>query len=306
MSLVTFLVPVFNAQNYIREALESIQKQTYTDFKVLIINDGSTDRSLQIIEEFTKTDQRFQVISRENKGLVTTLNEGIELIDTKYIARMDADDICHKQRLEQQIKHMEESPEVGVSGSYITTFGTENSCIGYPTSNQELKSFMLFTTPFSHPTVIIRKDVLSKSGIRYDENYQDCEDYKLWIDLAEVTEFSNLPLQLLFYRKHGNSVSDNSKLQKQAMDKIKMILLNKLQLPDVFVDFHINFSSGQFQKLQYEYWPTYLNEFKNLGGSFFHTAILRFRSFCKFSLPEAEGKQFYNCVCQAIDLKVAV
>jgi len=114
---VSIVMSVYNAQKYLDEAIESILNQTYSNFEFIIINDGSTDKSLEIIENYAKKDSRIIVINRENKGLIYSLNEGIRKANGKYIARMDADDISLPQRLEKQVEFMEKNKNIGICGT---------------------------------------------------------------------------------------------------------------------------------------------------------------------------------------------
>ncbi len=132
MKPVTFLMPVYNCEKFIAQAIQSLLQQTYQNFDILIINDGSTDNTLTIIEQFQKIDPRIKFISRENRGLIASLNEALELIKTPYIARMDGDDLCHPQRLELQMQFMESHPEIGICGTNMKLFDKVNKEIHYP------------------------------------------------------------------------------------------------------------------------------------------------------------------------------
>lgn len=121
--LISVILPVYNGEKYLKEAIESILNQTYTNFEFIIIDDGSKDSSLEIIKEYEKEDERIVAVSRENKGLIATLNEGIEKAKGKYIARMDQDDISLPNRFEEQLKIMENDKEIVVCGSWINVFG---------------------------------------------------------------------------------------------------------------------------------------------------------------------------------------
>ncbi|NGP46765.1 glycosyltransferase family 2 protein [Bacillaceae bacterium SIJ1] len=155
---VTVLMPVYNGAKYLSEAIESILNQTYKEFDLLIINDGSTDNSEEIINRFS--DDRIKYIANDkNIGLIRTLNKGICLVRSEYIARMDADDISLPMRLEKQIKFMDEHQDIAVSGTSVLVFnekGTIGKSIVSKDSN-EIKTRLLFHCALMHPSVIIRK-----------------------------------------------------------------------------------------------------------------------------------------------------
>lgn len=164
MPLISVVMPVYNAELYLDEAIQSITNQTYKKFEFIIINDGSTDKSLEIIKKYKDEYSRIVLISRENKGLVFSLNEGISKAKGKYIARMDADDISLSTRLEEQVAFMEENQEIGVCGSWVEVFGDnrKNTIWKMPKSNEELKTRLLFSVPVAHPSVMMRKEILDK------------------------------------------------------------------------------------------------------------------------------------------------
>ena len=210
-------------------AIKSILNQTFKDFEFLIINDGSTDNSVKIIQSFN--DLRLRLIHNEsNIGLIKTLNKGLKLSNGKYIARMDCDDISLPKRLSIQASFMEKYPEIGVCGSWVKIIGLGKKFINkYSQKHEEARAYLLFNTPFAHPAVIIRKDILEKYKLEYDENYKHAEDYELWSRVIEHTRISNIPKVLLHYRMHPESVSKkNSSIQADNSNKIRLKLLKEL------------------------------------------------------------------------------
>ena len=203
---VSVLLPVYNAEAHIAEAIQSILVQTYGNFELLLINDGSTDRSLEVISSFR--DERIRLVNNEsNLKLIATLNKGIDLARGKYIARMDADDVSLPQRLQKQVDFMEAHPETGVCGSWFESFGNHRSIVRYPEKDEDIRIMMLYQTPFCHPSIIFRKDIFDKNGIRFLPEFIHAEDYEAWVRLADHTRFANIPEVLLKYRLHGHSVS---------------------------------------------------------------------------------------------------
>ena len=219
--LVTVLMPVYNGEKYLEEAIKSILNQTFKDFEFLIINDGSTDNSVKIIESFN--DPRLRLIHNEsNLGLIKTLNKGLKLSNGKYIARMDCDDISLPKRLSIQVRFMEKHQEIGVCGSWVKIIGLEQSFINkYPQKHKEARAYLLFNTPFAHPAVVVRKELVQKYQLEYNENYKHAEDYELWSRIIDYTKISNIPKVLLHYRMHPESAS-------------KKILWNKQKIPTKF------------------------------------------------------------------------
>lgn len=218
--LISVIMPVYNAEAYLDEAIQSILKQTYNNFEFIIINDGSTDKSLELIKEYEKEDKRIILISRENRGLVASLNEGIEKSNGKYIARMDADDISLPTRFEEQIRFMEKNKDIGICGTWVEVFGENRKAILWkmPINDIELIPRLLFSVTFIHPSVMMKKDLFDKYNLRYNKDYETAEDYKMWLDCSKYTKFGNIPKKLFLYRYLETSVSriaDNAKDEKR-------------------------------------------------------------------------------------------
>ena len=227
--LITVLMPVYNGEKYLKEAIESTLNQTFKDFEFLIIDDGSTDKSAETIKSFNDNRIRLER-NKTNLGLIKTLNKGLGLAKGKYIARMDCDDVSLPKRLSVQVNFMEKYPEIGVCGSWVKVIGLKNEFINkYPQDNEEMRAFLLFNTPLAHPAVIIRKEVLSKYQLEYDENYKHAEDYELWSRVVEHTKITNIPKVLLHYRIHSESVSKkNLSTQADNSNVLRLKLLEEL------------------------------------------------------------------------------
>jgi len=223
LPLVTVLIPVYNGEKYVQTALKSILNQTYKNLEVLIINDGSTDGSHQII--VSTEDERIRYVhNKKNLKLITTLNLGFDLAKGKYIARMDADDIAEPERIAKQLEFMESNPEIGISGTWFKTIGNRNSIGKYPADHNSIKYTALYQCPFLHPSVMIRTSVLRNHRFYYDSEYPHAEDFELWGRMAEVTKMANIPEVLMNYRHHESNISalenptqrKNSSLIKQS------------------------------------------------------------------------------------------
>jgi glycosyltransferase involved in cell wall biosynthesis len=212
MPKVTVLMPVYNANKFLREAVESILKQSFTDFEFLIIDDGSTDDSQSIIRSYD--DSRIKFVQNEkNIGVAATLNRGLDLAWTEYIARMDADDISLPSRLEKQIHFMEENPDVGISGTWIRLFGDQLRVVDRcPVSASVVKAYLLFDTAIHHPTAIMRRNLIEKYRLRYDPSFGSCgEDFDFWLRASNNFSVDNLPEALVKMRHHKDSLSNASK-----------------------------------------------------------------------------------------------
>lgn len=213
---ISVVMPVYNAQAYLQEAIESILNQTFTYFEIIIVDGSSTDKSYEIIQKYAKADIRIVAIKTEkNLGLIKTLNMAIGIAKGKYIARMDADDISLPDRLIKQFDYMENNPEIGISGGTMQIIDNKGKSIGvrkYHLNDEQIRKNIFRYSPFSHPLIIIRRAILDKSGF-YDQNYNHAEDYELYFRIGEYSKFGNLDATLLKYRVHNNSITI-SKIQK--------------------------------------------------------------------------------------------
>lgn len=215
MPRVTVLMPVFNGAKYLREAIDSIIAQTFHDFEFLIINDGSTDDSVSIINSYT--DSRIRLENNEsNLGLIATLNYGIDLARGEYVARMDCDDISSPSRLATQVEFMDNNPAVGLCGTWIKVFGDREWINRYPTTHEAISCGLLFATMFAHPTVLWRREPFAHFKLYYDPKYQHAEDYELWTRCARSMRTANIPKPLLRYRLHEQQVSSRKQQEQLA------------------------------------------------------------------------------------------
>lgn len=281
--MVTVLMPVYNAGEFLKEAIDSILDQTYEEFEFLIINDGSTDSSVNIIESYE--DERIKLIhNTENVGLIKTLNKGIELAQGKYIVRMDADDISEIDRVEVQLNFMENNYDVAVAGSNVVIFSSEKPLIkkltDFPTTFSEIRCKLLFESPIMHPAVIMRKDVLLENNYRYRDEYKDTEDYELWLEIAKNHRIVNISKKLLRYRIVSNSIT-NRALKKmrdriEVMKKVYILGLDHLgvEYSEYELDIHAeialssNLKHFQYTKKSIEKWLHKLIDVNNSVGKF--------------------------------------
>jgi len=221
MPKVSILMPVYNAGQYLSRALDSILAQGFRDWELILINDGSTDNSESIITQYD--DERIYYIKNPvNLKLIKTLNKGIDYCGGQYIARMDADDICHPDRLKRQVEFLDSKPECLMCGtSAIVIDGNEKKTgkIRNLTDNDYLQISLMFSPSFIHPSMMIRSEVLQHN--RYDEAYKHVEDYDLWCRIAKQGKIANIDSELFEYRWHDSNVSVvHNKAQEELKDKI--------------------------------------------------------------------------------------
>lgn len=217
-ALVSVILPVFNAEKYLSQAIESILEQSYTHFELLILNDGSSDRSVEIIQSYSDSRIRFHD-SRQNTGLVSQLNKGLQHSAGQYIARMDADDIALPNRLKDQVDFLEQNPSVGLCGCFVVAFDDRKEYFKslLPATHDEICAFLLFGSPFFHPSIMIRKSVLTENKIVYATGTDSSEDYYLFVDLHDKTRLANVPGVGLRYRLHASNMSKtHGDFQKRA------------------------------------------------------------------------------------------
>lgn len=206
---ISVIMAVYNGERYLSQSVESILKQTERDFEFIIVNDGSTDRSLELLRQYEKNDSRIKIISRaENKRLIYSLNEGIKVAQGVYIARMDADDIAVTDRFKKQLAFMKDN-SLAMCGTYADIVNEQGTIIGtlsYPPNTTVIKSFTLLHNPFIHSSVMMLHEVLTSAGI-YSSFFKHTEDYELWTRIVYKNRTGNIPEKLMQYRIHGEQIT---------------------------------------------------------------------------------------------------
>lgn len=217
-------MPVYNQQTSVLTAVDSILSQTFKDFYFIIIDDASTDNSLEILQASLKKDQRIKIIiNRHHLGLTKSLNKALKLVKTKYISRMDADDISLPTRLAKQINYLETHPQIGLLGTaayLIDDFGKQIGLKRHPSDYPRLRRLALSYCPFIHPTWLIRRSVLLEIG-EYNEAFPFSQDYELVLRLLNRFQAANLPEPLLQYRVNSSSAISLKNLKKQEFLALK-------------------------------------------------------------------------------------
>ncbi len=247
--LISVILPVHNGEAYLAEAIESILKQTYTNFELIILSTADTsEASLSIIQNFN--DPRIHHIRRtpDLACLPAALNRGIDLARGIYIARMDADDIALPRRFETEIAFMEKHPEIGIVGSYAKTIGRNTGTImRHPLHHEEIRANLLFHSSMIHPTVLMRKKTLDDLNLRYNPTLEKTEDYEFWYRASKTLRIANIPKILLLYRTHeGQATYREPEKQTEVRNGICADAFGKLGIP---------FSSEE--KIMYEHLRQY-------------------------------------------------
>ena len=217
--IISCILPVYNEERYVEAAIQSILKQTFTDFELIVIENGSTDNSKKILKRIGKTDNRIRLVYRQQKGFTGALNHGLRLAKGRYISRMDADDLMRPDCFQQQIEYMEQHPEVGLLGVQVYEYQSFPLLKKGIPGKVNCKYGLLFYTVIPHPGAMIRKSVLDTHRFAYSLGYSVCEDFKLWTEIAAVSEVDLLPKPLLFYRSHPQQWSNCSYKEMIASHK---------------------------------------------------------------------------------------
>lgn len=223
---VSVVMAVYNGEKYLREAVNSVLSQSFKDFEFIIIDDGSTDRSGELLASYTRADKRIILVSRPNKGLTKSLNEGLHLARGEFVARMDGDDVCILERFERQVAYLREHLDIVLVGSRVEFIDPEGFPInlkpGLMMNHEQIDTALLSKGwPLVHPAVMMRRDAVMAIG-GYSETYPTNQDHDLFLRLAEHGKLANLPDVLLQYRQHFQSIT--LARSKQQGDMIEAIL----------------------------------------------------------------------------------
>lgn len=224
---ISVVLPVYNPGPYLRPAIDSILNQSYADFEFIIIDDGSTDGSGQVIDSYK--DSRLRIYHQTNQGVMATLNRGLELARGEYIARMDHDDLSYPQRFQKQVEFLDAHPDhviLGTTYAYIDTTGTPRGVFPALLHDDDIRREIITKSPLGHGSTMIRGSVIREHHLHYRSTYID--DYDLWVRLVNFGKIANLPDVLYAWRHHPGSIT------------------------------HVHFSQQrqEFLKLQDTIWPT--------------------------------------------------
>jgi len=233
--LISVLLPTYNCDKYINECIDSILCQTYSNFELLIIDNCSTDNTVNLIKEYK--DERIKLTVKEkNSGIVDSLNLGIDNCKGVFIARMDGDDVCMPTRFEEQIRVLQNNSAISICGSWALILGSSNTMVVPETNEQIFKKF-LFQNAIIHPSLMFRKEVFK--DYKYDINFEPAEDFNLWSKLIFNFNFYNIQKPLLFYRKHDENVSKKrQEAQRNKFLESQYNFYKKIISKRIIVDFN--------------------------------------------------------------------
>ncbi|MCB2193112.1 MAG: glycosyltransferase [Deltaproteobacteria bacterium] len=224
---VTVLMPAYNCAQFVDEAIQSILAQSFTDFELLIVDDGSDDETGEVIRSFK--DPRIRLLeNRENLGVIKALNIGLEQAQGTYIARMDADDLSLPQRLAKQVAFMERTPQAAVCGAGMTTFSQQGPSSTWLIVDdpERLKADLVFHMVIPHGSIIFRREQQRREGIFYSEDFPHAEDYHFLYQLSRVGEIRAVEEVLYRYRVHEAQTSTiHNDAQRQTADKVRALIL---------------------------------------------------------------------------------
>jgi glycosyltransferase involved in cell wall biosynthesis len=226
--VISIVMAAFNEEQHIGECIDSVLNQTFRDFEFIVVNDGSTDRTEEIILSYN--DQRIRHIrNTENLKLIKSLNIGLKAAKGKYITRMDADDICVPERLAQQFAFMESHPHIGISGSQLMVFGSTTGAMHYPLTHDSIRLYLMKTSCFGNNVVMFRKNIMEQHQLFFPEGYLHAEDYKCWTNWIGHTQAANLDAYLVKYRAHQQSVSvQHRQVQRETRNRVRKEYLENL------------------------------------------------------------------------------
>ena len=224
MPAISVIMPVYNTERFVAQTTETVLAQTFGDFEFIVIDDGSTDGSLKVLESFAKRDPRVRVVSRPNRGLVATLNEGLALAKSPFVARMDADDLCDPRRFELQLKAFNDDPRLVAVGCCAGAIDEDGNVLGdysTPLTHEAIEaSHLRGDSAIHHPSVMFRTDAVRALG-----GYRElvpCEDFDLWLRLGEIGRLANLPERLITKRLFPGSIVATTLDKRQRV--LKQIL----------------------------------------------------------------------------------
>lgn len=275
MPKVSVILPAYNAEKYIKEAVDSILGQTFMNFELIVINDCSKDSTEQILLSYT--DPRLVYVKNEqNLGVAGTLNKGLSLAKGTYIARMDADDISLPERFRKQVSYLDAHPDVAVLGTAVEIFGEgmSSQIRQFSQMPEQMKVDLFFSCGLAHPSVMMRADVIRTLG-GYDKAFEGLEDYELWCRVSRDYQIAALPEVLFRYRIHPSQVTKNPTEKYRT----RMRNLKKRQLEELGVE-----TGGEMEEIFFRYC---------LGEQFANAEDIQ--KFCAFMAAVGKMNELAQC-----------
>jgi len=223
---ISVIMPAYNVEKYVGEAIESILNQTFKDFEFIILNDGSTDNTAKIVKEYAKNDKRIKFIdNKKNRGFVASLNQCLDVAVGEYIAKMDSDDISLPQRLEKQVKYLDENPDVGMVGCGYKAFDKAD----FEVINVPKVGLIDLLRTCATTIIMVRKNIIDKYDLRFNPDFIYAEDYDFYSRFIRFAPIHNLQEILYLYRWHGNNVSiTKNDIQQKNSEIVRKNILDLL------------------------------------------------------------------------------
>lgn len=246
MAKVTVLMPTYNVAPFVREAIESVLRQSYRDFELLVIDDCSSDETIEVVR--TIDDARIRIVQNEkNLGLAENLNRGLSHINTEYVARMDGDDIAEPFWLEREIAILDSHPEIGICSGGFERFGTVKSLVRFPERHEDCMANMLFECSVIVPT--FRMSLYRDHGLRYSSEAFPAEDYRFWAECLRVTKMHNIQETLFHYRMHPTQIcTARREEQQRKVAEVRRYMLEWLS--NDFTEEERDYYTGSFMNPQ--------------------------------------------------------
>jgi GT2 family glycosyltransferase len=219
---VSVVLPVYDGEPFLAEAMKSILAQTFRDFELIAIDDGSRDASGNILDCFAREDDRVTALHQPKAGMIAALNRGLALARGEFIARMDQDDVSHPERFARQVAFLDAHPEIAVVGCAVTLVDEGGNRIrdaDYPVTPEAVVAFLERGAPLAHPAVMMRRDAVHAAG-GYSAAYRHAEDYDLWLRIAERHRIANLSDRLLLYRQHASKQSSTHAVEQRLATRM--------------------------------------------------------------------------------------
>ena len=219
---ISVVMSVYNAGRYLRDAVESVLSQSFSDFELIILDDGSTDDSPNVLKEYAARDPRIRVTVRENQGLTVTLNEGLAQARGEFIARMDCDDVCLPGRFARQLDYLRADPSLVCAGGHFELIDEKGRLLTRlrpPSDDESIQKLLLAGhTAICHPAAMMRREAVTRVG-GYDPYFRTTQDLDLWLRLGEVGRLGNVPAVVLKFRQHGGSISETRRQEQRRFGR---------------------------------------------------------------------------------------
>ncbi len=242
---ISVVLPVYDGEHHLADAVRSVLAQTFRDFELIVIDDGSTDRTGAILSDFS--DARLRIVRfPANRGLVEALNVGIRESKSELIARMDADDLCMPRRFERQVAFMNAHPEVDACGTWTRVFGNRRGVRRLPVEPEHVRAHLFFGGAIDHPSLMMRRAFVTQNGLTYNDDFPCAEDLDFLMRAADVGTLANVPEVLLRYRTHSRQVSVVRKWDQLQAHKRLLVRQLRSLVPEAAGDeeFHVRLGTN--------------------------------------------------------------